>query len=131
MQELRSLPKSSGIENVEKHDRRITAPGFPGFVAGLEGKDEGAIPGLPDAAFYMQARYVVENLGHFGLAASVYTHFTSPIRRYPDLVVHRLLKESLRAARQPPGAGNDREASGYRGSRVARERDAATRREWN
>jgi ribonuclease R len=45
-----------------------------------------------------KARYDAQSLGHFGLAAEHYTHFTSPIRRYPDLVVHRMLRESRHGA---------------------------------
>jgi ribonuclease R len=68
---------------------------FQKFVRQLEGKVEGRFLAYLMLRSFMQARYSEANTGHFGLATDEYTHFTSPIRRYPDLVVHRLLKEAL------------------------------------
>lgn len=63
----------------------------------IAGRPEEKILSTVSLRSMQQARYAAENLGHFGLAAEFYTHFTSPIRRYPDLIVHRLLRESMAA----------------------------------
>ena len=67
---------------------------FQKLVEKIKGKPEEKPIAFLMLRTMQKARYDPSNLGHFGLAASSYTHFTSPIRRYPDLVVHRTLRES-------------------------------------
>jgi ribonuclease R len=71
-----------------------------------------------------QAVYSPDNVGHFGLAYESYTHFTSPIRRYPDLLIHRAIKAVLDGGRYEPG---DWEAIGLHCSKTERRADEATR----
>ncbi len=72
---------------------RIRPKRIQRFLKSLEGKPEESLINEVLLRSLKKARYSPENIGHFGLAFSHYTHFTSPIRRYPDLVVHRILKE--------------------------------------
>ena len=71
-----------------------------------------------------QAVYSPDNVGHFGLAYESYTHFTSPIRRYPDLLVHRAIKAALKNKRYDPGNWHE---LGERCSQTERRADEATR----
>jgi ribonuclease R len=74
----------------------VTPEAFQAVLRQVEGKPEEKLVSYLMLRTMKLARYHEENLGHFGLATSSYAHFTSPIRRYPDLVVHR----ALRALRQ-------------------------------
>lgn len=73
-----------------------------------------------------QAQYSPDNVGHFGLAYEHYTHFTSPIRRYPDLLVHRAIKAVLAGEKYVPGGGSW-EDIGLHCSGTERRADEATR----
>ena len=82
------LTKTSGEEKIQPKDFQKILDKVKGIPL------SGIISGYALRTM-QQARYSSENLGHFGLAAKFYTHFTSPIRRYPDLIVHRMLRTAL------------------------------------
>jgi len=90
LDELRPILKTFGLET-----RGAGVSAFRSILKKIKGKTEGPMLNILLLRSLKQAKYSTENTGHFGLASKSYTHFTSPIRRYPDLVVHRVLKDIL------------------------------------
>jgi ribonuclease R len=105
---------------------------FQKFISSIEGRAEERMLSYLMLRSFKQAKYSAENIGHFGLASDSYTHFTSPIRRYPDLVVHRVLKAAMLRRGQPPVLPAQLEAIASESSEREREADQAERElfEW-
>ncbi len=74
---------------------RVTPQDYQNILHSLEGSPLYPMVNRVLLRSMMKARYSPENLGHFGLASACYCHFTSPIRRYPDLCIHRIIKDAL------------------------------------
>ena len=81
----------------------VTPQMYQRLVRRIQGTPEERILAYLMLRSLKQARYAEKNEGHFALASPCYTHFTSPIRRYPDLIVHRLLRATLRRGADPRG----------------------------
>ncbi|WP_394527474.1 ribonuclease R [Lacrimispora sp. JR3] len=96
MKSLATLINNFGY-SIRLHNGDVYPKEVQKLLANAEDTPEEALISRLALRSMKQAKYTVTNTGHFGLAAKYYTHFTSPIRRYPDLQIHRIIKENLRA----------------------------------
>ncbi|MBT1071133.1 ribonuclease R [Pelotalea chapellei] len=90
-------------------DERVNPADLQRLLVQAEGRPEERMINYALLRCMKQARYAAENLHHFGLASDCYCHFTSPIRRYPDLVVHRILRATLALDAQKESKAAERE----------------------
>lgn len=92
----RNFSHTLKVGREEVHPREIQK-----LIESIEGTEEEVFLSRLTLRAMKRARYSTDNDGHFGLATKYYCHFTSPIRRYPDLQIHRIIKESMRGGMKP------------------------------
>ena len=102
MESLLTLLHNQGIP-VQKKMARITPKEIQEILEGIAGLPSEAQISRLTLRTMKQAKYTTECSGHFGPAARYYCHFTSPIRRYPDLQIHRIIRDNLRGRLQREG----------------------------
>ena len=90
LDELKPVFRAFGF-NIQQSGTRA----FHSILMKIKGTSEESFLNILLLRSLRQAKYITENIMHFGLASKCYTHFTSPIRRYPDLVIHRILKDAI------------------------------------
>ena len=95
MESLLTLLRHQGIR-VRKAGEKITPREIQEILEKIRGLPNEAMISRLTLRTMKQAKYTTECTGHFGLAARYYCHFTSPIRRYPDLQIHRIIRDNLR-----------------------------------
>ena len=101
IERFQSLLAALGLRLNVDEDGKVRSRDIQQVLDRVKGAPEERIIGAVALRSMQQARYATASLGHFGLAARYYTHFTSPIRRYPDLLVHRLLRETFATGHIP------------------------------
>ncbi len=98
---LREFMKEFGLQLTGEDDPQ--AADYSKLLKRIKGRPDAGLLQTVMLRSLRQAKYEPENIGHFGLGYDAYTHFTSPIRRYPDLLVHRAIKAVLQGKQYKPG----------------------------
>jgi len=128
---IQEMMKVINALDIMKHRRTIKARNLSDLIKQVRDLPQGEFINLIILRSMKQARYSVLNVGHFGLASKCYTHFTSPIRRYPDLVIHRIIREVLSKKSPDPKRIQELEEIlpeiAFHSSRMERQSDDAER----